>query len=146
MWTARRARRWRACAAAGRSRTSPRRSRCGTLTCRSRSTSAPAGPRCRTPRTTTTRSRRSGRCSSAFRTHLCKLGLGVAESMDTAQRGMGLDWAASLELIRRSLEAAKATPGAKIACGAGTDHLTPGPDVTLDRIIGAYEEQIEAIE
>jgi hypothetical protein len=82
----------------------------------------------------------------AFRTHLWKLGLGVAESMDTAQRGMGLDWAASLELIRRSLAAAKATPGAKIACGAGTDHLTPGPDVTLDRIIAAYEEQIEAIE
>ena len=82
----------------------------------------------------------------AFRTHLWKLGLGVAESMDTAQRGMGLDWAASLELIRRSLEAAKATPGAKIACGAGTDHLAPGPDVTLDRIIAAYEEQIEAIE
>jgi hypothetical protein len=82
----------------------------------------------------------------AFRTHLWKLGLGVAESMDTAQRGMGLDWAASLELIRRSLQAAKATPGAKIACGAGTDHLTPGPDITLDRIIAAYEEQIEAIE
>jgi hypothetical protein len=82
----------------------------------------------------------------AFRTHLWELGLGVAESMDTAQRGMGLDWAASLELIRRSLAAAKATPGAKIACGAGTDHLTPGPDITLDRIIAAYEEQIEAIE
>jgi len=82
----------------------------------------------------------------AFRRHLWKLGLGVAESMDTAQRGMGLDWAASLELIRRSLAAAKATPGAKIACGAGTDHLTPGPDVTLDRIIAAYEEQIEAVE
>src|ERR1041385_5265408 len=82
----------------------------------------------------------------AFRTHLWKLGLGVAESMDTAQRGMGLDWTASLELIRRSLEAAKGTPGAKSAWGAGTDHLTPGPDVLLDRIIGAYEEQIEAIE
>jgi len=82
----------------------------------------------------------------AFRTHLWKLGLGVAESMDTAQRGMGLDWAASLELIRRSLEAAKSVPGAKIACGAGTDHLTPGPSVTLDTIIAAYEEQIEAIE
>src|SRR5260221_5127991 len=71
----------------------------------------------------------------AFRGHLWKLGLGVAESMDTAQRGMGLDWAASLELIRRSLKAAKAVPGARIACGAGTDHLAPGPDVTLARII-----------
>src|SRR5262249_33991345 len=71
----------------------------------------------------------------AFRGHLWKLGLGVAESMDTAQRGMGLDWAASLELIRRSLQAAKAVPGALIACGAGTDHLAPGPGVTLDQVI-----------
>src|SRR6202163_4880093 len=68
----------------------------------------------------------------AFRRHLWSLGLGVAEAMDTAQRGMGLDWPTSLELIRRSLEAARHTPGALIASGAGTDQLPPGPDVTID--------------
>src|ERR1700730_7649526 len=82
----------------------------------------------------------------AFRRHLWSLGLGVAEAMDTAQRGMGLDWATSLELIRRSLEAAKHVPGAVIASGAGTDHLDPGPDVTVDDVIRAYEEQCAAVE
>ena len=64
----------------------------------------------------------------AFRRHLWSLGLGVAEAMDTAQRGMGLDWPTSLELIRRSLDAAKDLPGALIACGAGTDHLEPSAE------------------
>ena len=82
----------------------------------------------------------------AYRRHLWSLGLGVAEAMDTAQRGMGLDWAASLELIRRSLDAARDIPGAVIACGAGTDHLAPGPDVTIDDVIAAYEHQVGAIE
>jgi len=82
----------------------------------------------------------------AFRRHLWDLGLGVAEAMDTAQRGMGLDWPTSLELIRRSLAAAAEHPGALIACGAGTDQLAPTPDLTLDDVIGAYEAQIEAIE
>jgi hypothetical protein len=82
----------------------------------------------------------------AFRRHLWSLGLGVAEAMDTAQRGMGLDWPASLELIRRSLDAAKATPGALIACGVGTDHLAPSPDITVDDVIAAYETQCEAVE
>ena len=77
---------------------------------------------------------------------LWDLGLGVAEAMDTAQRGMGLDWPTALELIRRSLDAAKGRPGALIASGAGTDHLAPGADVTVDDVIRAYEEQIEAIE
>jgi hypothetical protein len=81
-----------------------------------------------------------------YREHLWALGLGVAEAMDTAQRGMGLDWPASLELIRRSLAAADATPGALIGCGAGTDHLAPQASLTLDDVIRAYEEQIEAIE
>ncbi len=81
-----------------------------------------------------------------YRCYLWGLGLGVAESMDTAQRGMGLDWNASLELIRRSLDAAKGMPGALIACGAGTDHLPPSPDLSLDQVIRAYEEQIEAVE
>src|SRR5471032_3017382 len=59
----------------------------------------------------------------AFREHVWDLGLGVAEAMDTAQRGMGLDWPTSLELIERSLSAARDVAGALIASGAGTDHL-----------------------
>jgi hypothetical protein len=82
----------------------------------------------------------------AFREYLWDLGLGVAESMDTAQRGMGLDWNGARELIRRALEAAKARGGVKIACGVGTDHIVPGPDVSVDDVMRAYEEQVEAIE
>ena len=82
----------------------------------------------------------------AFRQHLWSLGFGVAEAMDTAQRGMGLDWNDALELIRRSLDAAKDVPGAVVASGAGTDHLLPGGNVTIDTVIAAYEEQCAAIE
>ncbi|HXV30456.1 MAG TPA: dihydrodipicolinate synthase family protein [Sinorhizobium sp.] len=82
----------------------------------------------------------------AFRHRLWDLGLGVAEAMDTAQRGMGLGWPEARELIRRALGEARGRPGALIACGAGTDHLAPGPDVTIDDIIRAYESQIEAVE
>ena len=82
----------------------------------------------------------------AFRHYLWDLGLGVAEAMDTAQRGMGLDWNGARELMRRALAAAKSRPGARIACGVGTDHLVPGPGVTVDSVIRAYEEQIAAIE
>ena len=81
----------------------------------------------------------------AFRQHLWSLGLGVAEAMDTAQRGMGLDWPTSLELIERSMAIARAE-GHLIAAGAGTDHLAPGPDVTVDDVIAAYEMQCEAVE
>jgi hypothetical protein len=81
-----------------------------------------------------------------FRHYLWDLGLGVAEAMDTAQRGGGLDWAAAQELIRHTLEAAKGRPDVKVCCGIGTDHLDPGPDVRIDDIIRAYEEQIETIE
>jgi hypothetical protein len=81
-----------------------------------------------------------------FRHRLWDLGLGVAEAMDTAQRGMGLGWPEARELIARALREAAGRDDALIACGAGTDHLAPGPDVTLDIIIAAYEEQIEAIE
>ena len=59
----------------------------------------------------------------AFREHIWDLGLGVAEAMDTAQRGMGLDWPTSLELIQRSVKAAKARGNALVFSGAGTDHL-----------------------
>jgi hypothetical protein len=82
----------------------------------------------------------------AFRKYLWSLGLGVAEAMDTAQRGMGLDWAAAQTLIRRGIEAMADVPGAVMASGAGTDHLAPGPDVTIDDVIRAYEEQCEAVE
>jgi len=82
----------------------------------------------------------------SYRSYLWSLGLGVAEAMDTAQRGMGLDWPSSLELIDRSLSLARATPGALIACGAGTDHLEPRPNTTSDDVIHAYELQCEAVE
>ena len=68
----------------------------------------------------------------AFREHVWDLGLGVAEAMDTAQRGMGLDWPTSLELIRRSVAAAKARGNALVFSGAGTDHLAPEDAKTLD--------------
>ena len=82
----------------------------------------------------------------AFRRYLWSLGLGVAEAMDTAQRGMGLDWAAAKTLIRHSLDAMQDVPGAVMANGAGTDHLEPGPDTSINDVIRAYEEQCEAVE
>jgi hypothetical protein len=82
----------------------------------------------------------------AYRRRLWSLGLGVAEAMDTAQRGMGLDWPTSLELIRRSLDAARDTPGALIASGCGTDHLALENVNTVDAVIAAYEEQMAATE
>ncbi len=86
----------------------------------------------------------------AYRQHLWSLGLGVAEAMDTAQRGMGLDWPTSLDLIRRSLDAAKdfaAVGGtALVASGCGTDHLMLEDVKTVDDVIRGYEAQMEAIE
>jgi hypothetical protein len=82
----------------------------------------------------------------AFREHLWSLGLGVAEAMDTAQRGMGLDWPMALELITRSVAAARGRKGALLFSGAGTDHLDPADAKSLDDVIRAYEEQIAAIE
>lgn len=81
----------------------------------------------------------------AFREYLWGLGLGVAEAMDTAQRGMGVDWPTSLELIRRSVAAARRCDGLLFS-GCGTDQLDPNDTKTLDDVIRAYEEQIEAIE
>ncbi|MFI9769270.1 dihydrodipicolinate synthase family protein [Streptomyces sp. NPDC052415] len=78
----------------------------------------------------------------AFRRHLWSHGLGVAEAMDTAQRGMGLDWAGAAELIRRSAAEARAA-GGRIACGVGTDQLAAG---TLDAVRAAYEEQLAVVE
>jgi hypothetical protein len=81
-----------------------------------------------------------------YRRTLWALGLGVAEAMDTAQRGMGLDWNTSLELIRRSIEASRDCSGALLASGAGTDHLAAEAAICLDDVIRAYEEQVAAIE
>jgi hypothetical protein len=79
----------------------------------------------------------------AFRRHLWSLGLGVADAMDTAQRGMGLDWVATRELITRSGAEARAV-GGRLACGVGTDHLTGPP--SLPAVIDAYQEQLAVVE
>jgi len=81
-----------------------------------------------------------------FRHRLWDLGLGVAEAMDTAQRGMGLGWIEAQELIRRAQAEARTRQDALIAYGAGTDHLVPGPGVTIDDVIRAYEEQVGFVE
>ncbi|MCP3785532.1 dihydrodipicolinate synthase family protein [Micromonospora sp. A3M-1-15] len=78
------------------------------------------------------------------RRNLWSWGLGVAEAMDTAQRGMGLDWAATRELIRRSAAEAAAC-GGRIVAGAATDQLTGVPD-TLDEVVGAYVEQVAFVQ
>ena len=80
-----------------------------------------------------------------FRRHVWSYGLGVAEAMDTAQRGMGLDWAASKELIRRSVAEARAV-GGRIVCGAQTDHLVPGSARSLADVEAAYTDQCEFVE
>ena len=82
----------------------------------------------------------------AYRRHLWQQGLGVAEAMDTAQRGMGLDWPTSLELIRRTVAEARGIEGALVFSGAGTDDLAPDPGVTIERVIDAYAAQCAAIE
>jgi Protein of unknown function (DUF993) len=79
-----------------------------------------------------------------FRRHLWRHGLGVADAMDTAQRGMGLDWAATRELIARSGAEAKAC-GGLLCCGAGTDQLPPG-QTSLARVLDAYREQAEVVQ
>jgi hypothetical protein len=80
----------------------------------------------------------------AFRRHLWSLGLGVADAMDTAQRGMGLDWATTSELIRRSAEESRSC-GGLLVCGAGTDHAPRELDV-LQEVVDAYCEQLEVVE
>ena len=87
----------------------------------------------------------------AVREHLWALGLGVAEAMDTAQRGMGLDWPRSRELIERSIAAGKSWSAregrpALIASGCGTDHLDPALVRSIDEVIRAYEDQMHAVE
>ena len=82
-----------------------------------------------------------------FRHGLWDQGLGLAEAMDTAQRGMGVDWPTALELIQRTMVDARAHPmRPRVACGAGTDHLALDALSTTDAIIAAYRTQMEAVE
>jgi len=75
----------------------------------------------------------------AFRAHLWSHGLGVAEAMDTAQRGGALDWPLARELIRRTA----AEGGGRVCAGAATDHTEPR---TVDEVRAAYEHQCEFVE
>ena len=78
-----------------------------------------------------------------FRRYMSGLGLGIAEAMDTAQRGMGLDWPGALELIRQT----KAElPDALVFNGCGTDQLDPNDARSLDDVRAAYMAQLEAIQ
>ncbi|HLU73393.1 MAG TPA: DUF993 family protein, partial [Nonomuraea sp.] len=81
-----------------------------------------------------------------FRHHLWSYGLRVADAMDTAQRNVGLDWAATRELIRRSAAEARTLgdPAELVSCGAGTDHAPDAGD--LDAITAAYAEQVETVQ
>ncbi|TLM80697.1 dihydrodipicolinate synthase family protein [Pseudarthrobacter sp. NamE2] len=97
----------------------------------------------------------------AYRHELWSYGLGVADAMDTAQRGMGLDWAATQQLIKRTgVEAASvvsagnpATAGKTVrdlvSCGAGTDQLDidalPAGEAGIKAVLEAYREQIAVI-
>ena len=82
----------------------------------------------------------------AFRRHILDLGLGVAEAMDTAQRGMGLDWPAALELVERSLSAAAPAERERIVSGVGTDQLDPAEARSLDDVVAAYLDQLAGVQ
>jgi len=97
----------------------------------------------------------------AFRRDVWSYGLGVADAMDTAQRGMGLDWVATQELVRRSADEARAVLAAAppalqgrgvrdlLACGAGTDQLdieaVPAGDAGIETVLAAYREQVAVV-
>jgi hypothetical protein len=81
----------------------------------------------------------------AFRHHLWELGFGVAEAMDTAQRGMGLSWEMARELIVRTAGEAGRT-GSPAVYGASTDQLPEGATVTVPAVIEAYRQQVDLIE
>ncbi|WP_407123243.1 dihydrodipicolinate synthase family protein [Bradyrhizobium sp. STM 3561] len=80
-----------------------------------------------------------------FRDYLWDLGLGIAEAMDTAQRGMGLDWQSAQILIRNTVESAKARPGSIVFSGVGTDHIE-APDADLNAVIKGYSEQLSFVQ
>ena len=84
--------------------------------------------------------------SLRYRKYLWDCNLGVAEAMDTAQRGTGLEWSHAKELIRRSIDAAKGESEALLVSGCGTDQLELSSNLTLTDVINAYEEQIGFVE
>ncbi|SAK82393.1 hypothetical protein AWB75_05247 [Caballeronia catudaia] len=81
-----------------------------------------------------------------YRRYLIGQGLGIAEAMDTAQRGMGLSWDVALELVQRTMAETRDLPGALIASGCGTDHLSADAATSCDEVIRAYAMQIDAIQ
>jgi len=81
----------------------------------------------------------------AFRHFLLDQGFGIAEAMDTSQRGMGLDWPLAHELIGRSLKSA-GPQASRIFSGCGTDHLPPVEARSVDDVVKAYLEQLHAIQ
>jgi len=80
----------------------------------------------------------------AFRRNVYSWGLGVADAMDTAQRNMGLDAAATRELIARSAEVAR-EEGGSVVVGVNTDHVAE-PHISLDQVVAAYVEQLHFTE
>ncbi len=80
----------------------------------------------------------------AFRRNVYSWGLGVADAMDTAQRNMGLDAAATRELIARSAEVAR-EEGGSVVVGVNTDHIDES-HISIDRVIDAYKEQLHYTE
>jgi hypothetical protein len=82
----------------------------------------------------------------AYRRYLLSQGLGIAEAMDTAQRGMGLPWKSALELVTHTLEGTRDIPGARIASGCGTDHVAPHAITCCDDVVRAYATQLEAVQ
>lgn len=82
----------------------------------------------------------------AYRRYLIDQGLGIAEAMDTAQRGMGLDWQGALELIRHTLEETSDRKDAVIFSGCGTEQLDSDDAYSLDDVVRAYLEQLHAIQ
>lgn len=83
----------------------------------------------------------------SFRTSLWDQGFGLAEAMDTIQRGTGVDWLTAKKLTERTMVAAKAHPlKPRVVCGAGTDHKDQSEMATITAIHAAYQEQAEAID
>ena len=82
----------------------------------------------------------------AYRRYLLDQGLGIAEAMDTAQRGMGLGWPEAHELIRHTLEDTSDMADALVFSGCGTDQLEADDARCVDDVLRAYHVQLEAIQ
>ena len=82
----------------------------------------------------------------AYRRYLLNLGFGIAEAMDTSQRGMGLSWPNALELIKRSIDDAGSEKSKLIYSGCGTDHLDLADSHSLEEVTSAYLLQLHSIQ